>query len=218
MTVEKIFDERQREAIREATRQAEARTSGEIVTVVVDRCDTYEGALWKAAAFGSMLAALGTGVGFSLVERWSATAWWWLSLPAVAGALAGYFVPIGIPALHRLLVGRAVLRLRAERRAAEAFVSEEVFATAERSGVLLFVGLFEHLVEVARDREAQKRVPQESWDDLAERLAGEIRKGRAAIGLVQAIEDVGRLLELHGFERRADDANELDDNLRLFDA
>ena len=107
--------------------------------------------------------------------------------------------------------------MRLERRAAVAFVEEEVFATSERSGVLIFVGLFEHRVQILRDKAAQQRVPTDSWDDLASRLARDIRKGQAAAGLVQAIEDTGRLLELHGLVRRDDDVDELDDQLRLPD-
>ena len=108
--------------------------------------------------------------------------------------------------------------MRVERRAAQAFVTEEVFSTRDRSGVLLFIGLFEHCVEILRDTAAQQRVPEDSWDDLADRLARDIRKGQAAAGLLQAIEDTGRLLELHGLERRDDDVDELGNQLRLPDA
>ena len=217
MKVEEVFTDRDLDAVREATRSAEARTSGEIVSVVVESCDSYEGALWKSAAFGAMLAALATGVGFASVERWSGPAWWWLALPAAAGAAAGYLLALSLPILHRALIGREILEMRVERRAAQAFLSEEVFATRERSGVLIFIGLFEHRVEILRDTAAEQRVPGDSWDDLAERLARDIRKGQAAAGLVQTIEDTGRLLELHGLVRRDDDVDELDDNLRLFD-
>jgi putative membrane protein len=209
-----LFSEADLAAIREATRVAESRTSGEIVTAVVESCDSYEGALWKSAAFGAMLAALVAGASFALTERWSAPAWWWLTLPAAAGALIGYLVPRAVPFFHRALVGGEILDMRLGRRAASAFVEEEVFATRERSGVLIFVGLFEHRVQILRDKAAQQRVPADSWDDLAARLARDIRKGQAAAGLAQAIEDTGRLLELHGLARKDD---ELDDQLRLLD-
>jgi putative membrane protein len=212
-----LFNEADLAAIREATRVAESRISGEIVTTVVESCDAYEGALWKSAAFGAMLAALVAGASFALGERWSAPAWWWLTLPAAAGAGFGYLVPRRLPFLHRALVGGELLDMRLERSSAAAFVEEEVFATRERSGVLIFVGLFEHRVQILRDKTAQQRVPADSWDDLAFRLARDIGKGQAAAGLVQAIEDTGRLLELHGLARRDEVVGAIDDQLRLLD-
>ena len=217
MSVKEVFSEKDLKTLREATRAAEARTSGEIVTVVVESCDTYEGALWKSAALGSLIVALATGLLHSIIERWSFPGWVWMALPAFAGAALGFLLPLRSPAVHRWLVGRRILETRAARRAAAAFVDEEVFATRDRSGVLIFVGLFEHRVEVLRDTEAQQRVPRESWDDLVDRLASRLRKGEVADGLAQAIEDSGRLLELHGLARRPDDTDELSDEVRLHD-
>ena len=216
MTIRDVFSPADLDAIRDATAAAESRTSGEIVTTVVESCDSYEGALWKSAALGSILAALAAGLGDLFLERWG-VAWPWLTLPAFAGAAAGFVLPLWLPALHRALVGKRLLETRVARRAAAAFLEQEVFATRERSGVLIFVGLFEHRVELLRDRGAQEGVPADSWEDLTERLVQGIKKKAAPRALVQAIEDCGRLLELHGLVRRDDDEDELPNEPRLFD-
>jgi len=215
MRVGEVLTEAEREAIRRATVEAEARTSGEIVVTVVESCDAYEGALWKAATLGALLVPLALGLWRSRGEVWDSPAWVWLALPAFLGAVLGFLAPLTMPTLHRLLIGRRTLERRVERRAAEAFISEGVFETADRCGVLLFIGLFEHRVEILRDRGAEAGVPPESWEDLAERLAAGLRRGSVGPALVTAVEDAGRLLELHGFVRRDDDRNELPDEVRL---
>ncbi len=216
MAIRDVFSPADLDALREATVAAEARTSGEIITTVVESCDSYEGALWKSAALGSIVAALAAGLWTLFVERWGVV-WLWLTLPALTGAAAGFVLPIWFPALHRALVGKRLLESRVARRATAAFLEQEVFATRERSGVLIFVGLFEHRVELLRDRAAQQSVPADSWEDLTERLVRGIKKKAAPRALVQAIEDCGRLLELHGLVRRDDGVDELPNAPRLFD-
>ena len=52
-------------------------------------------------------------------------------------------------------------------RAAEAFVEERVFATEKRTGVLIFVALFEHRVVVLADEGIREQVPSDAWDGIA---------------------------------------------------
>ena len=48
-------------AIRDAAAAAETGTAAEVVAVIVDRCDAYADALWKAAALGGLGGALSGG-------------------------------------------------------------------------------------------------------------------------------------------------------------
>jgi putative membrane protein len=99
-------------------------------------------------------------------------------------------------------------------RAAAAFLEAEVFATRDRTGVLIFLALFEHRVVVLADSGIAARVEPGAWKGISDRLAAGIREGRAAAALIEAIGACGRLLAERRVERRPDDVSELPDHLR----
>ncbi|RMH20895.1 MAG: hypothetical protein D6696_07170 [Acidobacteria bacterium] len=216
MSVRELFDPQQLQAVRQATRRAEARTAGEVVTYVVGRCDEYREAWWTGATLGALLAAMAAAGWSYLHELWGVPAAW-LVAPPFAGAVAGYALGRFVPPVQRLLVPDETLERRAARRAAEAFLEEEVFATRDRTGVLIFVAYHERRVVILRDAGINAKVDAASWDVIAADLARGIRQRRAAEALVQAVEACGKLLAEHGVERRADDADELANDVRVRD-
>lgn len=204
-------------AIRAATEAAEARTGGELVCVLVKQCDSYPGGPWKGAAFGAIAAAAAVGLWQVVGLGWQPIDPYLLPLATLLGAAAGFLAVLALPTLRRLLVPAEVLDLRVDRRAAAAFLAEEIFATRERTGVLLFVAFFEHRVRILADSGIHERVDAGVWDSIAGDLTRGIRAGRARESLIAALDTCGRVLEERGIERRADDLNELDDEPRLLD-
>jgi putative membrane protein len=202
------------DSVAAATREAEARCGGEIVSVVVDRCDRYESGLWKAATLGSVFLSLLAAVAHTALGVWGGPPVVWISVPALAGAGAGYLAARVWPFLHRALIGEDVLARRVERRATVAFLQEEVFATRDRRGVLILVALFEHRVEILRDSGVEARVAPAAWQPLVDALVAGLRAGRTSQALVQCVEACGLLLAEHGFEADADEVNELSDRPR----
>ena len=198
-------------AISTAVDDAEQRSAGEIVTAIVERCDAYAGALWKGGALGAMAAAIAASILHGVAGWWGGSIWLWLALPAWAGAGAGYLLARIAPALQRALVGPEVLDLRVERRAMAAFVESEVFATRNRTGVLLLVALFEHRVEIVADTGVEARVAHTEWQPILDRLTGGLRQGRAAQSVVAAIREIGGLLEARGVTAPGADIDELPD-------
>ena len=74
--------------------------------------------------------------------------------------------------------------------------------------MLIYVAVAEHFAEIVADTGISERVDPEAWRHLIEELLEEIRQGRAAEGLVKAVEAVGRILAEHA-PPHADDENEL---------
>ncbi len=206
------------ERIRQAVAEAERRTSGEIVPYVVPRSDTYEGVVWKGAGIAAALALACTAAIFQFYEGWG-LAWlhtgWGTASLALAAGMAGGALTAFAPPLGRMLAGPAWLTRSVHRRAMKAFVEEEVFATRERTGVLIFVSLWEHRIEVLGDAGINAQVSADDWTDIVARIRDGVRGGRFADGLVEAIRMCGDLLESSQVERRDDDANELSDALRM---
>lgn len=212
----RVFTDADREAIRAAVAAAEAGTGGEVVPYVIGRCGLYRGARWAAAALAAALAAGISGLAHDLGGFWGGAGMLWVALPVPAAALAGYALTAVWPGLARRLTPAGALDDRVEMRAAAAFLEEEVFATRDRTGALIFLALFERRVVILGDSGIAERIEPGEWKEMSDRLAAGIRRGRPAAALIEAIESCGQILERH-VERRDDDTDELSDALRLRD-
>ena len=215
--MEKLFSESDRKRIEEAVAAAERRTAGEIVPFVVARSDRYEVAMWRGAALVSLVAAAAVLVVLQFYQGWGFTwlhtAWgplFVVLVASVAGAALGAFVA----PVQRLLAAD-VMAQRVHLRALEAFVEEEVFATRDRTGILLYLSILEHRIEVVGDTGINRLVNEDDWAEVVTRVRDGIRQGRPGEGLVQAIGLCGSLLERSGVALRPDDTNELPDALRF---
>jgi len=211
-----LFTPQDLEAIRQAAESAEKRSSGEVVSYSVERCDGYPEARWKGALYGAVLGAVVSALVHLGIGSWGIGALWAV-VPVVVGAALGWAVA-RIPACARWLVDPASLEQRVRRRAEAAFLEEEVFKTRDRTGVLIFLALFEHRVVVLADVGISAHVKEAEWKGISDALARGIKEGRPGPALVEAIAACGLLLEERRVERREDDTNELPDGLRIRDA
>jgi uncharacterized membrane protein len=106
---------------------------------------------------------------------------------------------------------RALLRdLPPRARAIELFSRLRVWDTAENSGILIYLQLVDHDVEILADRGIAAKVPQAAWDALCRDLETAMRAGRCREGVLAAIETTTRLLVEH-FPAAHDNPNELSD-------
>jgi putative membrane protein len=210
-----LISEADRLRISEAVAEAEGKTSGEIVPYVVDRSDAYEVAEWRAGAlFG--VVAMGIFAAFrQFTEVWLPFTVGDAFLVTLLAGAGGALLTHSVPLLQRFFAGGALLDLRAGQRASQAFVSEEVFRTRDRTGILLFVSLLEHRVVVLGDAGINARVRQDDWDRVVAILTHAVRRRLLADGFVDAIRECGRLLRIQGVARRPDDTDELADDLRM---
>ena len=210
-----LFSEPDLRRIEAAIRDAEARTRGEIVAVAAPASGEYPGAAWTGACLGALGALLALVLVHWLGDFWGVGSPLWALLAAVAGAGLGYLAAGGSDALKRLLVPDEVLVRQVDLAARAAFLDHEVFATRERSGVLLYLSLLEHRVEVLADSGVEAVVHPGEWDEIVAGIVRGIREGRAADALIEAIGRCGEILDRRGLERREDDADELANRLRL---
>jgi putative membrane protein len=218
MDVDRFFSDAEREAVAAAVREAEARTAGEIVPYVVPASDGYEGTPWRGAALGAFLGPLAAFAAYRLGGFWGGHLPFWMLLPPFAGGATGYLLAAFVPPLKRRLAGAALLELRTRRRAAVAFLEQEVFRTRGRTGILLFLSLFERRVVVLADSGIHAKVEPGAWDGVVAGIVAGIRSGRPGAALAAGIRECGAILDRHGVAARAGDADELSDELRRGDA
>ncbi len=209
------FSDADLERIGEAARAAEQRTSGEVVAYLVNRVDDHDEAAWKGAALGALAATSVAGLAHLLGGFWGASVVVWLTLPAFVGAAVGYLLASFLPAIERLLIDAGSLEQRVRLRAEAAFLDEEVFDTRDRTGILIFIALFEHRAVILADSGIHQKVDESEWQALVTSLVAGIRSGRTVEALVEIIGKCGDLLEERGVARRPDDVNELTNAPRL---
>ena len=191
---------------------AENGTSGEIVPVVVEASGPYAEASWKA---GTVLGAMAVAAGDLLAQDWVAAHSTTPLLVFAAAFAAGFFGAPFAPPLLRRLAGRRAMDEQVSLRAEAAFTREQVFATRDRTGILIFVSLLERKVRVLADSGIHAKAADGTWDGVVGKVVSGMKAGRPADGIVEAVELCGQLLRQHGFVARPDDTNELPDSLRI---
>lgn len=209
-----FFGAADRALIEAAVREAETRTSGEIVPYAVASCDDYEVARWRALGLGALLGALAAALAFHFGGFWGGLIDLWIAVPPAIGGAAGFLLASAVPALRRALVSRELLAERVAQRAASAFLEQEVFATRDRTGILILVALFERRVAVLGDSGINAAVEQREWDGIVAEIVAGIKAGSPGRALAAGIGRCGELLERHRVARRTDDFDELPDHLR----
>jgi len=203
------------EAISKAVKEAEKKTSGEIVPYFVPESDEYEEATWRAAMlFGAIpLTMFGAMRLFS--DAWSPVGILSVVIIFFASSIVGAFLVRFVPLFKRFFTGRELLRHRVSLRASQAFVSEEVFKTRDRTGILIFLSFFERTVLVLGDSGINAKVQQHEWDRIVEIIVRGMKSGKPANGLTDAIRMCGELLQRRGVRRKKSDVDELPDTLRI---
>jgi putative membrane protein len=214
-----LFSDDDRQRIAAAIESAEDSTSGEIVPYVVLRSGSYDAVSWRAGVLGALavLAAIGL-LRLVVPDALPLLAHDGLALAgSLVGGIAAAFLGSAVAPATRLLAGSDRMEAAVRQRAKEAFVDEEIFATRDRTGILLFVSLLEHRIEVLADAGIYQQVDDAAWTDVTARIRDGIEAGHLTEGLIDAIERCGALLDEHGLDARPDDPDELSSHLRVRD-
>ncbi|MFN0007828.1 MAG: TPM domain-containing protein [Planctomycetota bacterium] len=201
-----VLDAGAQETLRKEIRDAENRTVGEIVPVVLERSDHYPGATWLAALCTMLL-------GSALLERhlpWGEPHW--LLLCQLGLGAFGFLLASLLPDLQRLFVTEARATEMASEQAIQEFQLLGLRDTRERTGVLIFVSLFEHRVVVLGDAGIHAKVGDAHWEKTRDAVLQGIVRGSLAEGLGAGVRACGGVLAEH-FPKSPGDRNEIVDRL-----
>lgn len=110
----------------------------------------------------------------------------------------------------RLSLLQLFREVTSRQRALQLFEKVGAGATAEHSGILIYVLLAERKVEIVADRGITARVPQAEWDALCRRMTDAFAAGRYREGALEGINGATALLVAH-FPAANRNPNELDD-------
>jgi uncharacterized membrane protein len=93
--------------------------------------------------------------------------------------------------------------LAPRRRALQLFGHLGVWDTAQNNGVLIYLLLADHVVEIVADRGIAARIEQSEWDGLCRQMERHFQERHFGEGTVAGIHAVGRLLSRHFPGQRA---------------
>ena len=82
----------------------------------------------------------------------------------------------------------------ARERAIAMFGKLRVWDTEHNNGVLIYLLLAEHRIEIVADRGITQRVPAATWQQISDAMGAAFKVGDYARGLLDAVDRVGALL------------------------
>jgi uncharacterized membrane protein YgcG len=88
-------------------------------------------------------------------------------------------------------------RATPRQRAVAMFGKLRVWDTEHNNGVLIYLLLAEHAIEIVADRGLARQVPEAQWQSLVAGMSGAFKAGQFEAGLAHAIHKVDELLARH---------------------
>jgi putative membrane protein len=201
MKAEKFFNEAEQARIRQAVIDAESKTAGEIVPMLVTSSARYT----EVELLGTI-----TGLFLGLLAEWFWSDPWgshFFNLWPVIGATVG-FVLCRIPRIKRLLLAKSRIAEAVHTLALASFAQHGLHYTRDHTGILILVSLLEHRVEVLADRGINEKVQAGTWQEIVTIVTNGLKSKQAADAYCRAIQRCGEILAAH-FPRRPDDKDEL---------
>ncbi len=196
--------------IEKAVEEAEKKTSGEVVPMVVRRSSTVGHVpLILLLAFTLLFFVFD-------IDYWQSE---WIPLPHWALVLVDLFAlmalvrvlsPLGW--VERLLTSKADQAMQVEQRAMNEFYNHRINNTARATGILVYVSLMEHRAVVLGDQAIAKKIAPDKWQETVDRLIKGVKEKNLSEGFCEAITLCGDILENH-FPIQANNRNELKNHL-----
>ncbi|MBN1929904.1 MAG: hypothetical protein JW764_10230 [Chlorobiaceae bacterium] len=202
--IQKFLTDEERRKIEQKVREAEASTSGEIVVMAVGESSNYPAAIMAASGAIALVLALAGAMVYG-----SESMWLFLVLFALLFIVANEAVK-RFPVLKRPFVSREEIAEEVEEAATHSFYHRKVHETRDRTGILIYISLYEHSVRVLADTGIDAVAGRQPWQGVVDTITKGIREGRPGEGICTAVGQCGELLTRH-FPRKADDTNELGD-------
>ena len=218
------FTSADRQRVATAVAQAEARTGAEIVPAIAAASGRYDRAedlvgLWAAVALLVLVWSL-WHVELPEPNGWDEPAWAWQLLALVAAVIIGFTAGAAaatrIDGLRRVFVSTVQRQDETWARAVQLFHARRVSRTAERTGVLVYVSLFERTASIVADDAVLAKLGQEAIDELCRTLVNDIKRDGPIAALSACIIQLGERLAAP-FPAASPPANELADALILLE-
>ncbi len=196
-----FLSKRDQERVTEAIKKAEKKTSVEIVPLIVKKSSsTHHVFLFLllfvfcvGLTFEAWLGPIYAGVAFVVC----------FTLAMILNKLDW---------VHRWLTPESELNMQTNQRAELEFWRSGLHETQGRTGVLIFVSVFEHKVIILGDQGMQKYFEEKDWKEAVDLVLQNIKNGDPAEGLILAINKILSMVKTN-FPAAKKNKNELADHV-----
>ncbi len=213
-----IFSEIELDVIKNRIIECEKEISGEIRVAIERSSDAYRGAsMWGAISIMWVV----TLIYFAVEELFFKNSFHkifhvnYLILIQLCSFIGGYFITSFSNGLKRFFTPASMRKKAVFEKAETVFLEKEIFATRQRSGVLIFLSLLEREVVIMPDIGLKAKVKQQEWNNIAKSISAGIQHKHSADGVLKAIEQCRDILLKNGFTAGPEDANELSNEIIL---
>ncbi len=217
----KLFSEADRDAIKQAIVQAEQNTSGEIIPVIASASGRYDRA---EDIFGLLFSLLCVAIGWGLFHNNAPTDDWssfnfdltaillTMFLSFIIGVLLTHLCPV----LRSPFITKQEMEEEVDHAAATAFQHNRLRNTADSTGILIYISLYEHQVKVVGDDGISAKLTHPDWQHICDAIIKEFKEKQYTNGIVDGIDLSGKLLAEH-FPIKEGDQDELANELIIID-
>lgn len=210
--MKQILTDKERSHLDRRIADAEKRTGAQIVLAVIARSDSFAELPWKAFALGVSIAGLFVFLLEMLWPVWTSdtTVLLAVTMTLAAGAVCA-LTAVYLPGFARLFLSSHRAEAEVRQYAESLFLSRELFATRERTGILVLISLFERQVIVLPDTGVSRRLIRDAMEEIISLMLPSLHSGRIARALEDGLERLAEILAVTATGESAE--NELPDDI-----
>lgn len=219
----KFLSQEEIESISHAVQEAESKTSGEIVPVIVKRSSS----VGHLPILITTLLLLGFFVSgcFEVLDHEFKLHF--SNILGISGAYISllpifiifYLISLKLSELQvvqRVLISDMDKAAQVHKRALLEFYLNHVTKTEYKTGIIIFISLMERQTVVMGDEAISKKLPAETWQKIVDKIISAIKENKTAEGLKSAISNCGEILS-QNFPDKVKNPNELENHLVIKD-
>ena len=174
----------------------EKRTNTQIVLAVIQRSDSYAELPWKAFALGASITGL-------LVFILNLLSYGWYPRVAVHIAVAGILgggavfalLTVFIPGFAKRFLSSVRADVEVRQYAESVFLSRELFATGNRTGILVLVSLFERKVVILPDKGLRDQLTNDVMQSIITAMTRSLKRNEIGRAFESGLEELSHTLE-----------------------
>ena len=194
--MKQVLSHTDRNQLEKRIAEAENLTKTQIVLATVKRCDSYMEIPWKAFAFGTSVTALAAFLLNILLPVWQSNLVMLYSIVAILAA--GAFIALLTVKFHgiaRFFLSRTHAGTETRQYAESLFLEKELFATGDRTGILLLICQFERQVVILPDKGLHDRLSRDAMKNIIALMSQPLARKEMRLAFETGLESLINILE-----------------------
>ncbi len=202
MSAHAFLSQEEQQQVINCVKEVEKTTSGEIVPLICTASSDYPRAQASGALVLGMLLSIPTCILIGREDMWTALALFLVSYSLIYVAMAL------LPGLRRIFVLSREMGDEVEEGAITSFFTHGLNNTKAKTGILIYVSVYEKRVRILADAGINAKVDPGTWDAAVAKLGQGIHDGKQAEAICDAVRSCGELVS-EKFPIRHDNTDEL---------